>query len=585
MEGNESSFLSSTNVSRPTLYTSIVSNGGAQSQIVNNNKEQLTGVTQSHAIVIDPLDGVTGHQYSKAVAEVVGNKTVTHVGRKSGKVILYLKDTSFVTQVITSGIGVAGQHVKVTPLTLQSKRVVISNVNPDIPNQLIRSYLKRYGEISTSVFPLSAGFKDELSHVLSLRRACRMFLKDEYQQLDTFFDFPYNGQNHRVFVAVDGLMCFYCKKRNHIRANCPELQKEEVKLTPDPRTERPSTSTDDGFTTVHYKKGPKDKQRLKTMQASANIIVEATHEDISNDVTTNDNSTDNDNTKDDNKTGGKSTENIHMTDTTTTTTTDLTTDMTTDTSTKATQQDTSNKDVNLTKCETTSNTTQGLKQKHRFDYDKKQLVSEHIHKSVETKTSNLPTANLPTANLLTTVIRTTDITESDESDGTGNPLTPVSERESRSHSHSPGERKKRRVSLEGFVEDLDMKVDPHGDPGPPVSEAARFYLRSDSMTSLSSVSSWSSINSEDVMFTEESKLENDLLPTQKERQEVLSFIISVKKKKNIESRVETAFPNIRRFLDICDSLLTEGGLENKLKNRIKRIVSTLSAHLKNKSLR
>lgn len=34
-----------------------------------------------------------------------------------------------------------------------------------------------------------------------------MFLKDEYQQLDTFFDCPYNGQNYRVFVAVDGLMC------------------------------------------------------------------------------------------------------------------------------------------------------------------------------------------------------------------------------------------------------------------------------------------------------------------------------------------------------------------------------------------
>ena len=38
-------------------------------------------------------------------------------------------------------------------------------MNPDIPNQSIRSYLNRYGEISSFVFPLSAGYKDELSHV------------------------------------------------------------------------------------------------------------------------------------------------------------------------------------------------------------------------------------------------------------------------------------------------------------------------------------------------------------------------------------------------------------------------------------
>ena len=96
------------------------------------------------------------------------------------------------------------------------------------------------------------------------------------------------------------------------------------------------------------------------------------------------------------------------------------------------------------------------------------------------------------------------------------------------------------MSLKGSVEDPDIKVD----PGPSVFEAARF-LRSESMTSLSSVSSWSSVNSVDGFFTEDSELDNDLMPTQKERQEV--FIISVKKKKNIESRVETAFPNVRHF--------------------------------------
>lgn len=80
MEGNESPLSSNIANPRPT-YTGIVSNGGAQSQFINNNKEQLTSVNQGHAIAIDPLDGVTGYQYSKAVAEVVGNKTVTHVGR------------------------------------------------------------------------------------------------------------------------------------------------------------------------------------------------------------------------------------------------------------------------------------------------------------------------------------------------------------------------------------------------------------------------------------------------------------------------------------------------------------------------
>ena len=112
----------------------------------------------------------------------------------------------------------------------------------------------------------------------------------------------------------------------------------------------------------------------------------------------------------------------------------------------------------------------------------------------------------------TTTYRTT----ADESDGTGNPLKPVSKRESRSH--SPGERKKRRVSLEGFVKDLDIKVD----SCPLVSEAARF-LRSDSMTSISSVSSWSSVKSEELFFSEDSELDNDLLPTKKKARSLYYF--------------------------------------------------------------
>ena len=50
---------------------------------------QLSSADIANSIEIEPIDGVTAFECSKAVSEVVGNKAVKYVGGISGKLCTY----------------------------------------------------------------------------------------------------------------------------------------------------------------------------------------------------------------------------------------------------------------------------------------------------------------------------------------------------------------------------------------------------------------------------------------------------------------------------------------------------------------
>ena len=102
------------------------------------NKQKLSNdfnvIDISHAIEISSMDGVPAYHYSKAVSNIVGSHAVKYAGRQSGKVIMYLSDNSFVDQLSTTGITIGSIHKDVTPVATPIRKVLISNINPEVPD-------------------------------------------------------------------------------------------------------------------------------------------------------------------------------------------------------------------------------------------------------------------------------------------------------------------------------------------------------------------------------------------------------------------------------------------------------------------
>ena len=114
-------------------------------------------------------------------------------------------------------ITIDNQTIKLRRLHNPDKRIILSNVFPNIPNSPI-SFLQA-GSIANGLY-----------HVLSFRR--QLFVShDDIGKLSTSMLINYDSANYKIFLSNDTVTCFLCKKEGHtfpaspINANKP--------LTPD----------------------------------------------------------------------------------------------------------------------------------------------------------------------------------------------------------------------------------------------------------------------------------------------------------------------------------------------------------------
>ena len=181
--------------------------------------------TREHAIILDSIEGITIQEYTLAVGKLVGSKNVRFVSRIShGRVCIYLNSKETADSVITdppTKINIGSHCLEIRPLITKSKRIILSNVCPIIPHNVILDELRKRNVISESQMTfIKAGISDpEYSHVLSFRR--QMYILPEYlpnlpeSMQITFDDTPYH-----IYLSTEKLACFLCKEEGHVAKFC-----------------------------------------------------------------------------------------------------------------------------------------------------------------------------------------------------------------------------------------------------------------------------------------------------------------------------------------------------------------------------
>ncbi|KAK2574758.1 hypothetical protein KPH14_012961, partial [Odynerus spinipes] len=137
--------------------------------------KQVQYPTKEQAIVLDSMEGFSVQDYTVAVGSLVHPSNIRYVSRIShGRVCIYLSTKELADKVTANKTTInIGPHIlEIRPLISRSKRIILSNVCPIIPSNVIEEELSKLHIKPTSqITNIRAAINvPGYAHVLSFRR-------------------------------------------------------------------------------------------------------------------------------------------------------------------------------------------------------------------------------------------------------------------------------------------------------------------------------------------------------------------------------------------------------------------------------
>ena len=105
---------------------------------------------------------------------------------------------------------------------MKTKRIILSNVCPIIPHNVILNTFKQMGiRIVSPISFITVGFTETgFTHILSFRRQVYIY-PDDANKLAASLQVNYNDTSYWIFISTDNLECFQCKRQGHLVKHCP----------------------------------------------------------------------------------------------------------------------------------------------------------------------------------------------------------------------------------------------------------------------------------------------------------------------------------------------------------------------------
>lgn len=226
----------------------------SQLQIHQDNRPSYVSVTKSvpkatfpkkeQAIVLNSVHNLKLADYVQALGTIISPKDIIFVSRiANNRICVYLATTQIVDKVVEShsSIKVGEIDVGLRRLITPAKRLILSNVSPTIPHEILEQSLQSLGlKLVSPITFLRAGIPgDNFAHILSFRRQVYVvppiddILSDNHSSLIVMFE----DTQYRIYLSCDEMTCFQCNRKGHIANNCPDVNRNTNK-EPQPETEQ-----------------------------------------------------------------------------------------------------------------------------------------------------------------------------------------------------------------------------------------------------------------------------------------------------------------------------------------------------------
>lgn len=200
---------------------------------------------KDQAIIMGVVDNLKLCDYAFEVAELIGPKNLLFASRISNnRICMYLDSKETVDKLVEehSTILVQDQEVNVRRMITPAKRLILSNVCPTIPNDIIQRELERSGlKLVSPVSFLKAAMPwNHLSHVCSFRRQVYISPPEDMHSIPASFVVSFEETTNRIFISTDEISCFACKRPGHIAKNCPTVAETAEDLSTHSQISPPS---------------------------------------------------------------------------------------------------------------------------------------------------------------------------------------------------------------------------------------------------------------------------------------------------------------------------------------------------------
>lgn len=209
---------------------------------------------KEQAIVIDTIEGLPQIEYIKAIATIINVNHIRFASKISNnRFCIYLSSKEIVDHIITVTnyeIEIGSHKLKLRRLITPAIRIVLSNVSPTIPHEVIANTLTIKGlKLVSPMTFLRAGLGDEgFSHILSFRR--QVYISEECRDIPDSILVQHDDSTYRLFLSTDGMKCYLCRQPGHLATQCPNGNDhsivQNITLTKDdnPLEKNPSQADD-----------------------------------------------------------------------------------------------------------------------------------------------------------------------------------------------------------------------------------------------------------------------------------------------------------------------------------------------------
>lgn len=187
---------------------------------------------KEQAIIINVVEDLSLRDYIVAVGNIVQPHNVKFASRISNnRVCIYLSSTEMVDDMVQNHnvVKVADYELNIRRLITPARRLLMSNVHPCIPHDVIQRSLTTLGvqTITPITFLKASYFSEDYGHVMSFRRQLYMQPDDDLQ-LPSSIIVDFEGTSHRIFLSSDEITCFLCKEKGHITKKCPKQVQQDT---------------------------------------------------------------------------------------------------------------------------------------------------------------------------------------------------------------------------------------------------------------------------------------------------------------------------------------------------------------------
>lgn len=163
-------------------------------------------------------------EFIRKVGELVSPENIIFASRISfNRICIYLTNKKLVDDIINNNkyINIGNNTFEIRRLITPAIRVIISNVCPSIPHQIIEEALTKISikTVSQISFVRAGMQEQEYQHILSFRRQVFINEEDKQKVPESIF-VEYENTSYKLYLSGDTIQCNICKKHGHTENQC-----------------------------------------------------------------------------------------------------------------------------------------------------------------------------------------------------------------------------------------------------------------------------------------------------------------------------------------------------------------------------